>query len=137
MIQKENISLFLLSLALATGTFILAQNEVVDRSDGSSHRHGALIYESHCSVCHGKSGEGLSKDDKYDLVNDRGHLLSGNESLIRSISQSEACHPRWDQVLSDDDMGDTIEFIRTEFYSSYVLRQFPGAAAPRRGGLRD
>ena len=98
------------------------------------------IYESHCSACHGKFGEGLSKDDKHDLVNDRSHLLIDNESLISSISQSEDCYPKqvsWNQILSDDELGAAIEFIRIEFYSSYVLHQFPGAAAPRRGGLRD
>ena len=141
MIQKENIPLFLLSLALATGAFIFVQNKVVEAElHQADARRGESIYESHCSICHGKSGEGLSKDDKYDLVNDRSHLLVGNELLIRSISKSETCYPKqvgWNQILSDDDMGAAIDFIRVEFYSAYDLNQFPGAASPKRGGLRD
>jgi len=55
-------------------------------AEGSAETHGsngALIYEKHCSECHGKQGEGVH--GKYD------EILAGNRtvaSLSRLISKT-------------------------------------------------
>tara|TARA_Y100000034_G_scaffold125861_1_gene176224 strand:+ start:761 stop:1183 length:423 start_codon:yes stop_codon:yes gene_type:complete len=140
MIGRENASLLVISLLASIAMFAFVRQEGLKESISTDLQQGEEIYIDNCEICHGRQGSGHNKDDKYDLVNDRSHLLLPNKLLAKSIVINDSCKPsnmHWGGILNEKEIESVIQFIREEFYLAYTPPGFPGSSSPKRGGLRD
>jgi mono/diheme cytochrome c family protein len=91
-------------------------------------QHGKTVYDAHCVECHGDSGRGdgpaaaFLRPRPRDLTSGRFKIRStetGNvptdDDLTRSVRQGlyGTSMPPWDRVLSDTDIHDVVEYLKT------------------------
>ncbi len=78
---------------------------------------GSLVYNTYCTLCHGKSGDGVGRAIKlYGDINlaitKRGHdyfekiIRGGGEAVGRSLFM-----PTWSDELSDEQISDVVEYL--------------------------
>jgi|TARA_B100001971_G_scaffold191069_1_gene194309 putative heme-binding domain-containing protein len=108
---KTRLTLFVMTVVLAAGTYSLAQmsdhiytSQVIET--------GSRVYVRHCALCHGPDGSWV---EGIDLARGRFHLAVSDEDLRRAIL-SGAADGRMPAVnLSEADLAGIIAYIRTGF----------------------
>ena len=103
-------------------------------------QHGKTVYDAHCVECHGDSGRADGPaaahlhprprdfaSGKYKIRSTEAGSVPSDDDLIRSVRQGlyGTSMPAWDGVLSDGDIHDVAEYLKT------LARQFTPAAAPK------
>ena len=88
-------------------------------------RRGKLVYEDHCTVCHGDNGEGAGMLTYVIGMNPADHTDSErmeslpNEYLIRIIrdgSIDNSLMPGWKEILTPNEIEDVVAYIRLLAY---------------------
>jgi hypothetical protein len=88
--------------------------------DEESLAAGAVLYASHCALCHGETGEGdgpaasaleVAPSDLHE-----GHVQENSDGAlfyIISHGKPDTPMPAWDDVLDEDERWHVVNFMRT------------------------
>jgi mono/diheme cytochrome c family protein len=116
------VSGMLLAAAMLLGATLTGAADDVERYTGGEAAKGAKLYKRYCRGCHGEDGRGgahtfmphisnLTKKGYIELLPDSylyDVIADGGEAVGKS-----AFMPAWKVKLSEDDIKDTIAYIRT------------------------
>ena len=122
MTRRDNLAFAALSAAVAI-LLIAPQNEMAARGHiarskvaGNSGADGVAIYDSRCSICHGKDGAGLpnwKSKGQPDFTQPEWQKAHTNEQIADSIKNGKGKFmPAFKGKLSDEETGAVIQQIR-------------------------
>ena len=111
------------------------------RADGSgpsfgspSHfteQGGAAIYASVCAGCHMPDGRGAIGAAAYPALARNGRLAAAGYPIDR-ILHGRGAMPAFSRTLSDMQVAEVVDFIRTNFGNSFVPGPLPADIAAAR-----
>lgn len=87
--------------------FILLLSQMSYSQTSVSVVQGKLLFESHCTRCHGEDGT----KGKWGAKNLQASKKT-DEELFAIISKGKSIMPSWEKKLSPEQMGGVIEYIK-------------------------
>jgi len=117
---------FFLSVATAIG--VLAVVVATSRTRLEAQQRGKVVYDKHCTECHGASGKADGpgafyvaprprdfSTGRYKIRSTETGSVPTDEDLIRSVRQGlyGTAMPAWDRILSDTDIQDVVAYIKS------------------------
>lgn len=93
--------------------FLMLFLSVSDSSFASDINNGRKIYQQHCVICHGASGQG-SMAGAPNFKRGEGLFQSDQKLLTRIKNGKRAC-PAYLGILTEQKIFDVIAYIRTLF----------------------
>lgn len=92
---------------------------------------GKEIYESICQGCHMPNARGATGAGSYPALADDPRLQSGLYPVTRVLYGSKAM-PSFGDALSDVQVAEVVNYVRTHFGNHYTDRVTPGAVKAAR-----
>lgn len=74
---------------------------------------GRELYQQHCATCHGSDGRGAQLGVP-DFSRGQG-LMINDLQLVETLKIGKGIMPAYQGMLSDQQLGDTVSYIRTLF----------------------
>ena len=91
--------------------FITVLASMTQTSFASDIKKGAEIYYSYCADCHGATGTSVMQDTP-NFAQFEG-LVKSDVLLLEAISKGNNAMPAYYGILSDQEILDVIDFLRT------------------------
>jgi mono/diheme cytochrome c family protein len=97
---------------------------------------GAALFANVCAGCHQPNAEGAAGAGVYPALADNKEVAS-SDYLISVLLKGQRGMPPVGQMMSDQQIADVINYVRTHFGNAYGERAAPAdvEAARRRGSL--
>ena len=129
----------LLSAALAPCTVWAAGPHVSEafsysRGQVFEEEGGAALFGNVCAGCHQSNAEGAVGAGEYPALADN-KVVGSADSLIRLLLEGQRGMPALGQMMSDRQIADVINYVRTHFSNAYGDEVSPAdVEAARRPG---
>jgi len=138
---------FLKTLAPAGGVAAtqFAYDESTDRAlrRGDAEKRGAMLYLDNCAACHKPNGQGyervfpaLAGNPVVEAANPislASIVLGGSATPITNSTPAQFTMPAFDWRLSDQDVADVVNFVRTSWGNSAGAIDVDSVSHLRRG----
>ena len=138
---------FLKTLAPAGGVAAkpFAYDESTDRAlrRGDAEKRGAMLYLDNCAACHRPDGKGydsvfpaLAGNPVAEAANPislASIVLGGSATPITSLTPAQFTMPAFDWRLTDQDIADVVNFVRTSWGNSASAIDVNSVSRLRRG----
>ena len=138
---------FLKTLAPAGGAAAtqFAYDESTDRAlrRGDAEKRGAMLYLDNCAACHKPNGQGYERvfpalagnpvAEAANPISVASIVLGGSATPITNSTPAQFTMPAFDWRLSDQDVADVVNFVRTSWGNSASAIDVDSVSHLRRG----
>ena len=121
--------------AVRAGEPLSAETFPLSRGPLFEEKGGAALFASVCAGCHQPNGQGAVGAGAYPALADNKEVASA-DYLMTLILNGQGGMPPVGQMMSDQQIADVINYVRTHFGNAYGAQRVAGGCRGRQAAER-